>query len=137
MITARRVVVVSLLLILCVAYKMADGSPAPACTPPPRAATVPFKEVPSILLDALKDHLGEIAAPGGRFNAGDADVVLFGSPSHSRFILFWRAGERWVVATEHSSRSYYNRIFLYDLGDDERKAALIAEKAESPATACA
>jgi hypothetical protein len=133
MITARRVAVVSLLLVMLrVAYVMAN--PTPACMPPSQAVPVPFEHVPTILLRSLKERLGEIAAPGESFNA--TDVVWFDNVPGRRFLFFWTADRRWVIATERGGFSLYNPIFLYELGGDERKADLIAEKDASANTAC-
>ena len=134
MITARRTAVATLLLIMpSVVYVMAN--PAPACLPSRQAVPVPFEHVPSILLSSLRDRLGEIAAPGASFNA--TDVVWFENAPQRRFMFFWTAGRRWVIATERGGFSHYNPIFLYELGDNERKADLITEKDASSNTACA
>jgi hypothetical protein len=134
MITARRVAVASLLLVMWrVAHVVA--SPAPACMPPPQAAPIPFEHVPPVLLRSFKERLGEISAPGGSFNA--TDVVWFESVPQRRFMFFWTVGRRWLIATERGGFAYSNPIFLYDLGNDERKADLIAEKDASSDTACA
>ena len=132
MITARRMAVISVLLLLAFIYATAD--PAPACMPRRQVVPVPFEHVPSILLQSLKERLGEIAAPGASFNA--TDTFWFENVPNRRFIFFWTAGRLWVVAAEQGGFAYNNPIFLYDLGDDEGKADLIAEKVAFPSTAC-
>ena len=133
MITARRMAVASLLVIAPAVYVMAD--PTPACMPPQQAVPVPLEHVPAILLRSLRERLGQIALPGESFNA--TDVFWFEPVANRRFIFFWTAGRRWIIATEQGGFFYNNPIFLYELGENERKADLIAEKVVSPDTACA
>lgn len=135
MITARRVAIVLVLLILPSAYNVIADATTPACMPPRQAIPVPFEHVPSVLLWSLRERLGEIAAPGASFNA--TDVVWFENVPQRRFMFFWTAGRRWVIATERGGFFHYTPIFLYQLGDDERKADLITERDASSNTACA
>ncbi|MBR0786175.1 hypothetical protein [Bradyrhizobium iriomotense] len=135
MITARRLAVVLLLLVLPVAYNVMADAITPACIPPRQAAPVPFEHVPSVLLRSLNDRLGKIAEPGTSFNA--TDVVWLESLPFRRINFFWTAGRRWVIATEHGGFVYNNPILVFDLGEDQRAATFIAEKIASPDTVCA
>ena len=51
--------------------------------------------------------------------------------------VFWKADDKWIVATEHGGFAYNNPIFLYDLGGNEQKAVLTAQAIASPNTLCA
>jgi len=135
MITARRVAVVSLLLVLPAAYNVMADAITPACIPPGQAVPVPFEHVPSVLLRSLSDSLGKVAEPGTSFNV--TDVVWFENVPFRRFNFFWTAGRRWVIATEHGGFAYNNPILVFELGEDQRAATLIAEKLASPDTVCA
>jgi hypothetical protein len=130
MITVRRVAVASAILALFAVYVIADA--APSCTPPPGMVSVPLKQVPSILLQTLIDNFGEIAPPGGRFDR--TDVMMVGR--NRRFAFFWKADNKWIVATEHGGFAYNNPIFRYDLGGDDQKAVLTAQAISSPKTLC-
>ena len=44
-----------------------------------------------------------------------------------RFAFFWKADNKWIVATEHGGFAYNNPIFRYDLGGDDQKAVLTAQ----------
>jgi hypothetical protein len=131
MITVRRVAIASAILALFAIYAIADA--APSCTPPPGTVSVPLKQVPSILLQTIIDNVGEIAPPMGRFDR--TDVVMVGR--NRRFAFFWKADNKWIVATEHGGFAYNNPIFLYDLGEDEQKAVLTAQAIAAPNTPCA
>jgi hypothetical protein len=131
MITVRRVAIASAILALFAVYVIADA--APSCTPPPGMVSVPLKQVSSILLQTLIDNFGEIAPPGGRFDR--TDVVMVGR--NRRFAFFWKADNKWIVATEHGGLAYNNPIFRYDLAEDEKKAVLTAQAISSPKTLCA
>ena len=131
MVTVRRGAIASAILALFAIYVVADA--APSCTAPPGMASVPLKQVPSVLLQTLIDNLGEIAPPIGRFDR--TDVFMFGR--NRRFAFFWKADDKWIVATEHGGFVYNNPIFLYDVGGDEQKAVLAAQAIASPKTLCA
>jgi hypothetical protein len=131
MITVRRVAIASAILALFAIYAIADA--APSCAPPPGTVSVPLKQVPSILLQTIIDNVGEIAPPMGRFDR--TDVVMVGR--NRRFAFFWKADNKWIVATEHGGFAYNNPIFLYDLGGDEQKAVLTAQAIAAPNTLCA
>ena len=131
MITVRRVAIASAILVLFAIYVIADA--APSCTPPPGMASVPLEQAPSVLLQTLIDDLGEIAPPMGRFDR--TDVFMFGR--NRSFAFFWKADDRWVVATEHGGFAYNNPVFLYHLGEDGRKAVLMAQKIAFPKAVCA
>lgn len=64
-------------------------------------------------------------------------MVWFEDVPQRRFMFFWTAGRRWVIATERGGFSYYHPVFLYELGQGERTADLIAEKNASSGTVCA
>jgi hypothetical protein len=131
MITVRRVAIASAILALFAIYVIADA--APSCTLPPGMVSVPLKQVPSILLQTIIDNVGEIAPPMGRFDR--TDVMMVGL--NRRFAFFWKADDKWIVATEHGGFAYNNPIFLYDLGGNEQKAVLTAQAIASPHTLCA
>jgi hypothetical protein len=131
MITVRRGAIASAILALFAIYVIADA--APSCTPPPGMASVPLKQVPSVLLQTLVDNVGEIAPPGGGFDR--TDVVMVGR--NRRFAFFWKADNKWIVATEHGGFGYSNPIFLYDVDGGEQKAVLTAQAISWPKTLCA
>jgi hypothetical protein len=131
MITVRRVAIASVMLALFAIHAIANA--VPSCTPPATVVSVPLTQVPPILLQTLTDSVGEIAPPGGRFDR--TDVVMVGR--NRRFAFFWKADDKWIVATEHGGFGYSNPIFLYHLGEGERKAALMEQKIAFPNTLCA
>ena len=131
MITVRRVVIASAILALFAIHMVANA--APSCMPPPGVVPVPLTQVPSILLQTLIDSVGEIAPPGRSFDR--TDVVMFGR--NRRLAFFWKADNKWIVATEHGGFGYSNPIFLYHLDEGERKAVLMAQKIAFPNTLCA
>jgi hypothetical protein len=130
MITVQRVAIASAILALFAICVIADA--APSCTPPQGMVSVPLKQVPSIVLQTIMDDVGEIAAPMGRFDR--TDVMMVGR--NRRFAFFWKAANKWIVATEHGGFSCSNPIFLYHLGEDERSAVLMAQKIAFPNTVC-
>jgi hypothetical protein len=81
---------------------------------------------------ALKRDVGELVAPGERFDA--TDVVMTGK--NRRLIFIWNVGRRWIVATEHGGYGYNNPIFAFDLSQDGRDAALVAEWIAFPRNVC-
>ena len=122
------------LLLVAALVVLARADYFPPCTPPQHVVLVPFKQVPRALMEALREDVGEIVAPGEIFDA--TDVVMTGR--NRRFIFSWRDGKRWIVATEHGGFVYNNPIFLYHLGEGERKAVLMAQRIASPKkTVCA
>jgi len=131
MITVRRVAIASVVLALFAIHTIADA--VPSCTPPPGTVSVPLTQVPSILLQTLIDSVGEIAPPGGRFDR--TDVMMVGR--NRRLAFFWKAGNKWTVATEHGGFGYSNPLFLYHLDEGDREAVLMAQKIASPNTLCA
>jgi hypothetical protein len=131
---ARRSIGAAVALLLVAALVvLARADYFPPCAPPQHVVLVPLKQVPRALMEALRENLGEIVAPGEIFDA--TDVVLTGR--NRRFIFFWRDGKKWIVATEHGGFAYNNPIFLYHLGESERKAVLTAQKIAFPKTVCA
>jgi hypothetical protein len=131
MITVWRVAIASAIAAFFAIHVIADA--APSCTPPPGTVSVPLKQVPSILLQAIIDNVGEIAPPMGRFDR--TDVIMFGR--NRRLAFFWKADNKWIVATERGGFAYNNPIFLYDLGGNEQKAVLAVQAITSPNTLCA
>src|SRR5690348_13328826 len=71
------------------------------CPVPPGVVSVPL---PGGLPPALRDEIGDIALPNQDFDA--TDVVMTGR--RVRFIFVWNKGSRWLVATEHGGRGYYD-----------------------------
>ena len=100
---------------------------------------MPFGRVPPILIQALRDYVGdrdyvgEIVAPGEKFDT--TDVMRTGRSR--RFAFFWSTGDRWVVATEHGGFVYNDPIFVYHLGKDDRNATLVKHQIAFPTTLCA
>src|SRR5208337_4506280 len=90
----------------------------PSCTMPNGVTSTSLTDAPPALARALRDHIGEIAAPGTSFDP--TDVVVTGRDR--RLIFIWHSGRRWIVATEHGGRGYNDPIFAYDLSDDQRNA---------------
>jgi hypothetical protein len=89
-------------------------------------------DAPAALVQALRDHIRELAAPGTRFDA--TDIVVTGR--NRRLIFIWHIGIRWIVATEHGGIGYNDPIFAYDLSDDGRSATLVQESTAFPNTVC-
>jgi hypothetical protein len=108
----------------------------PPCTMPNGVASTSLTYAPPALVQALRDHIGEIAAPGASFNATD-NTDFVGTGLHRRLIFIWHSGRRWIVATEHGGRGYDDPIFAYDLSDDRRGATLVQESIADPDTVCA
>jgi hypothetical protein len=103
---------------------MARADTIPPCTPPNNVSlTTSLNEAPAALRQALKEHVGDIVAPGEKFDA--TDVVVTGRSR--RLIFIWNLGNRWIVATEHGGRVYKRPIFAYDLGQDGQSATLVQE----------
>jgi hypothetical protein len=130
-ITVRQVAIASVMLALFAVHAIANA--VPSCAPPPGVVAVPLTQVPPILLQTFIDSVGEIAPPGGSFDR--TDVVMVGR--NRRFAFFWKADNKWIVATEHGGFGYNNPIFLYHLDEGERKAVLMAQKIAFPNTLCA
>jgi hypothetical protein len=111
----------------------------PTCAAPIGVASVPFKRVPPVLIQALRDYVGdrdyvgEIVAPGEKFDT--TDVVWTGRSR--RFAFFWTAGDRWIIATEHGGFAYNDSIFVYHLDEGDRKTVLVKEQIAFPTTVCA
>jgi hypothetical protein len=80
----------------------------------------------------LREHIGELAEPGTKFDA--TDVVVTGR--NRRLIFVWYLGKRWIVATEHGGRGYNDPIFAYDLSQDGQSATLVQESIAFPKTVC-
>jgi hypothetical protein len=105
---------------------MARADTMPPCTPPNNVSlTTSLNEAPAALRQALKQHVGDIVAPGEKFDT--ADVVVTGRSR--RLIFIWNLGNRWIVATEHGGRAYNRPIFAYDLSQDGQSATLVHEGA--------
>jgi hypothetical protein len=112
---------------------VASATPAQAACPvPPGAVQV---ALPSGLPPALRDALpGDIALPGEPFDT--TDVYVKGH-KHSRYILVWNIGNRWIVATEQGGIALRAAIFTYELGKDGKTAALIEKRFTFPHSVCA
>jgi hypothetical protein len=106
----------------------------PPCALPNGVASISFENgAPPALLRALRERVGELVPPGGRFDA--TDVVVTGK--NRRLIFVWNVGTRWIVATEHGGRGYNDPIFLYDLSPESHTATLVLERIAFPETVCA
>lgn len=112
---------------------LAKSDDIPPCVPPLGVVVVSRDQAPPALTQALTAQLGEIAAPGEKFDA--TDVVRTGR--NRRLIFIWGAGTKWIVATEHGGRGYNDPIFVYLLSDDKRNAVRVAEKISFPNSVCA
>lgn len=84
-----------------------------------------MQNAPPALLQTLKQHVGDIAAPDEEFRA--TDVVVNEQLPNRRIMFIWNTGSRWVVATELGGYGYSNPIFAFELTDDNRRAALVQE----------
>ena len=93
---------------------------------------MPLAAAPPTLTRALKDRLGDIAAPGAAFDA--TDVIITGRSR--RLIFIWNREKRWIVATEHGGRGYNDPLFAYDLGQEDRSVTLAQERVAFPDTLC-
>jgi hypothetical protein len=102
------------------------------CALPNGVTPTSLTDAPAALVQALRDHVGELAAPGIRFDA--TDVV--GTGRNRRLIFIWHIGSRWIVATEHGGIGYNDPIFAYDLSDDGGSATLVQESIAFPNTVC-
>ena len=92
--------------------------------------------LPSGLPPALRTALpgDDIALPGEPFD--ETDVYVKGH-KHSRYILVWNIGNRWIVAMEQGGIALRAAIFTYDLGKDGKTATLIEESITFPNSVCA
>lgn len=104
----------------------------PPCPVPDGVIATSLENAPPPLLRALKERIGELVPPGGRFDS--TDVVRVGK--NRRLILIWNAGKRWIVATEHGGIGYNDPIFAYDLGQDDQNAILTGGRIAFPGTVC-
>jgi hypothetical protein len=121
----------SLLIAMVITSARADY--IPSCSVPNGVSSASLQAgAPPALLAALKEHVGDIAAPGTAFDA--TDVVVTGRSR--RLIFVWNVGRRWIVATEHGGRGYNDPIFAYDLSQDDRTATLVQERIAFPGTVC-
>lgn len=107
-------------------------SNTPSCALPDGVTSTPLNGAPPALLLALKRDVGELVAPGERFDA--TDVVVTGK--NRRLIFIWNVDRRWIVATEHGGFGYNNPIVAYDLSQDGRDAALVAKWTVFPGNVC-
>ena len=108
----------------------------PPCTIPPGVTSTTLETgAPPALVQALKDHIGEMAAPGARYDIGDVHG-FFSTGLDRRLIFVWHLGNRWIVATEHGGIGYNDPIFAYDLSPDGRTASLMREQIAGPDTVC-
>lgn len=126
-----RLLSTSLLMVILITPASADD--IPPCAVPNGASVKSWQtEMPSALLQAVHARVGELVAPGERFDA--TDVVRTGRDR--RVIFIWNAGTRWIVATEHGGRGYNDPIFAYDLSQDGQIATLMDERIAFPNSVC-
>jgi hypothetical protein len=116
---------------------LAVASPGAAdvqtCTVPAGVtATSQMSATPPALARALRDHIGELAAPGAQFDTTDIFVT---GVSH-RLIFVWSVGRRWVVATEQGGIFYSDRFYAFNLSPDGRIATLVQERMSIPDALC-
>jgi hypothetical protein len=104
----------------------------PPCALPNGVASTSLNGAPPALLRALRQDVGELVAPGGRFDA--TDVIVTGQ--NRRLIFIWNVDRRWIVATEHGGFGYNDPIFAYDLSQDGRDATLVEQRIANPHTIC-
>ena len=115
----------------------ASATPAQAtaisdCPLPPGAVKV---SIPSGLPLSLRTALpGDIALPGEPFD--ETDIYVKGH-NHRRYIFVWNIGTRWIVAMEQGGIALRAAIFIYDLGKDDKTAALIEQRITFPNSVCA
>jgi hypothetical protein len=115
----------------------ASAAPAQAtaisdCPAPTGAVKVSIPSgLPLSLRTALPD---DIALPGEPFDA--TDVYVKGH-NHRRYIFVWNIGTRWIVAMEQGGIALRAAIFIYDLGKDDKTAALIEQRITFPNSVCA
>jgi hypothetical protein len=87
---------------------------------------------PQAVLRALKEQVGEIVPPGGKFDA--TDVITYGR--NRRVIFIWNSGRRWIVATERGGIAYGDPIFAFDLPAADGIAILVQQRDAIPLTVC-
>ena len=87
---------------------------------------------PKAVLQALKEQVGEIVPPGGKFDA--TDVIIYGR--NRRLIFIWNSGRRWIVASERGGIAYSDPIFAFDLPANDGSAVLVEERDAIPRTVC-
>src|ERR1700687_5879271 len=93
----------------------------PPCAAPYGVGVVPvLKKAPAALQLAIFDTMGDLAAPGERFDDGD----VYENGRDRRLIFIWNTGRRWIVATEHGGFAYNDPIFVFVLSADNRQASL-------------
>jgi hypothetical protein len=106
---------------------------APCPPPDSTVKTVEFpREVPALVLKAFKEHVGDIASPGEKFDS--TDVVVTGR--NRRVIFVWNRGPDYLVATEHGGMGYNDPIFVYRVDPQNFTAKLVSEEITFPATVC-
>ncbi|HXW25285.1 MAG TPA: hypothetical protein VEK73_11090 [Xanthobacteraceae bacterium] len=111
----------------------AHADQLPSCAIPAGTASRVFpNEMPLTLQNALKDKVGDVAAPGEPFDS--TDVVVTGR--NRRAIFVWERGRRWVVATEHGGRGYNDPVLAFDLSPDGVSVTLVAVRTAFPQTLC-
>lgn len=93
---------------------------------------VALSKAPAALRTALARDVGEMAEPGGSFNA--TDVVDPRLPAN-RLIFVWQHADFWLVATEHGGIAYSDPVRLYRMSGS--KADLVETRSAIPNTVCA
>jgi hypothetical protein len=80
----------------------------------------------------VRKTLGDIAAPGEKFDATDVVVTRI----HYREIFVWSRGNRWVVAIEHGGLGYNDPVFAYDLNADLSEVIPVTKRIAFPHNVC-
>lgn len=106
---------------------------APCAPPDSNVKVLQFPGgIPAALLKALREHVGDIASPGEKFDS--TDVVVTGR--NRRLIFAWNLGTRYVIATEHGAIGYNDPILVYEVDPQGRTAKLVSETIAFPTTVC-
>jgi hypothetical protein len=104
----------------------------PPCAPPSNVAAIRIPdEMPEALRKTMNASLGKIALPGAKFDA--TDVIMYGVGA--RYILAWKRGDKWLVATERGGIGYSDPMFLYRLQADGG-VTLLETRVAFPPTVC-
>jgi hypothetical protein len=120
-------------MVLVLGNKVSADQIAPCAPPDSSVKVLTFPAaVPDVLLKAFREHVGDVAAPGNRFDA--TDVVVTGR--HRRIIFVWNLGAEYLFATEHGGLAYNDPIFVYRLDPHSHAVTMVSEDAASPSTVC-
>ncbi len=102
------------------------------CPPPKGATRATLADTPPALRQSLQEEIGEMAAPGEKFDATEA----INTGRNRRLAFIWNEGRRWVVATEKGGTLYSDPVFAYDLAPDGGRAVLMERRIAMPDTLC-